>query len=1103
MKLLTYLSLCSSAIAVAETAPDWMRYPMVSPDGTAIAFTYQGDIYRVPVQGGTAKRLTSHPAYDSMPIWSHDSKKIAFSSNRNGNFDVYVMEAEGGMPQRVTTHSGKEQPYCFSRDNKEIYFGAATEKTATNVQFPHRSSKELYRVDLNGGRPIQVLSNTAENAVISKDEKTLLYNDNKGPETEWRKHHTSSIARDVWAYDTTTGKHTKLTTFAGEDRNPVFTNDGKHIYYLSEQKGSFNVWQMELAKPANTKQISFFQTHPVRFLSSANDGTLCYGYNGQIYTQKPGKEPKKININIASDVLVPEKQRLRVPMTNGIASPDGKQIAFTYRGDIFITATDYATTKQITSTPEIEETPTFSADGRSIAYAAYRNGIWNIYSTSIVRKDDPNFANSTLLEEKALIADNEHERTQPQYSPDGKELAFYQDRSKLMVLNLESGKVRQITDGSTVYNTDRQTNYTWSPDSQWIAFSHVSNKHDPYYDIAIVNAQGGEITHITQSGYFDHSPRWSMDGNALIFATERYGMRSHASWGSQFDIMMVFMNQEAMDKYYMTKEERELADAAKKKAEEEAKKAADEKAKEKAKSETKDKAETKADEAKKGKEEKPKEEKKLIKVELKGIEDRIVRLTPTSTNLNEAILNKDGTALYYICAFQKGHDLWKLDLLDRSMRILKHEVGPSSMMWNNKHDTLFILGKNPMKFEEAKNHFTLLSAYADMALDKSAEREAMFNYVYREIKRRFYVTDLHGVNWEEMRANYAKFLPHINNSYDFAEMVSELLGELNVSHTGCYYRTPYSPNADDTAELGLFYDHTYTGDGLKVTEVLEGGPLDKAHIDIKPGDIITAINGTKITAGKDYYPLLNHTAGRRTLISRTRSEGDKSISTDIIVKPVTKNTIENLLYKRWIKRSEETVDKLSNGRLGYVHIKSMTDDSFRSVYADVLGKFYNKDGIVIDTRFNGGGRLHEDLETFFSGEKYLTQVIRGKESCDMPSRRWNRASIMITGEANYSNAHGTPWVYRYKKMGTIVGMPVPGTMTSVCWEDMQDPSIVFGIPIVGYRLADGSYLENKQLEPDVKIANTPEKIEAGTDEQLEKAVKVLLQEIDTKSTKAK
>ena len=192
------------------------------------------------------------------------------------------------------------------------------------------------------------------------------------------------------------------------------------------------------------------------------------------------------------------------------------------------------------------------------------------------------------------------------------------------------------------------------------------------------------------------------------------------------------------------------------------------------------------------------------------------------------------------------------------------------------------------------------------------------------------------------------------------------------------------------------------------------------------------------------------------------------------------------------------VDKWSNGRLGYVHIESMDDGSFRTVYSDILGKYNNREGIVIDTRFNGGGRLHEDIEVLFSGEKYFTQVVRGKEACDMPSRRWNKPSVMLIGEANYSNAHGTPWVYKHKDIGKLVGMPVPGTMTSVSWETLQDPSLVFGIPIVGYRLADGSYLENQQLEPDVKIMNQPDIIVKGRDEQLEKAVQVLLEELDRK-----
>ncbi|MBQ5619641.1 MAG: PDZ domain-containing protein, partial [Alistipes sp.] len=341
--------------------------------------------------------------------------------------------------------------------------------------------------------------------------------------------------------------------------------------------------------------------------------------------------------------------------------------------------------------------------------------------------------------------------------------------------------------------------------------------------------------------------------------------------------------------------------------------------------------------------------------------------------------------------------------------------------------------------------------------------------------------------------SYAKFLPHIDNNYDFAELLSEWLGELNVSHTGSGYRVPATPTADATADLGLFMAADHVGDGLKVEEVIEQGPFDRASSKLAAGDVILAIDGVDIKAGEDYFPLLNRKAGKRTLVKFRKASGEV---VEEVVKPISRAVCSELLYKRWVKHAAAEVERLSGGRLGYVHIESMGDPSFRTVYSDILGRYNKKEGIVIDTRFNGGGRLHEDVEVLFSGEKYLTQEIRGKDMCDMPSRRWTKASIMIMGEANYSNAHGTPWVYKYKKMGSLVGMPVPGTMTSVNWETLQDPTLYFGIPVVGYRTADGSYLENKQLEPDVKVENSKELVVTGRDEQLEAAVKQLLKEID-------
>ena len=230
-------------------------------------------------------------------------------------------------------------------------------------------------------------------------------------------------------------------------------------------------------------------------------------------------------------------------------------------------------------------------------------------------------------------------------------------------------------------------------------------------------------------------------------------------------------------------------------------------------------------------------------------------------------------------------------------------------------------------------------------------------------------------------------------------------------------------------------------------------------------------------------------ARKKTLVS-VRGKGDMTVL------PITSGTMSDLLYKRWVQGRAAEVERLSGGRLGYVHIQSMDDGSFRTIYSDILGKYNRCEGIVIDTRFNGGGRLHEDIEVLFSGEKYLTQVVRGAESCDMPSRRWNKPSIMIQCESNYSNAHGTPWVYNYKHIGKLVGAPVPGTMTSVNWVTLQDPTLVFGIPVIGYRTAQGYYLENTQLEPDFYVLNDTAAVVRGEDAQLRTAVEQLLKEID-------
>ena len=1097
-KLITCLSFALAAVSVgyAAVTPLWMRDARISPDGSEIVFCYKGDIYKVSAQGGTAVQLTTQASYEANPVWSPDGEQIAFASDRNGNFDLFIMSADGGAARRLTYHSASEIPSTFTPDGKYVLFSASIQDPATSALFPTSAMTELYRVPVEGGNTEQVLGTPAEWVCFDKAGSNFLYQDRKGFEDEWRKHHTSSIARDIWLYDTQTGEHTNLTNRDGEDRNPVYAPDGKSVYFLSERNGgSFNVYSFPLNAPQQVKPVTTFRTHPVRFLSVSDKGTLCYAYDGELYTQLPNSRPQKVKVELVRD---DDKDiasfRFSQGATSACVSPDGKQVAFIVRGDVFVTSTNYPTTKQITNTPAGESGLSFAPDNRTLVYASERTGNWQLYMAKIIRKEDPNFPNATLIEEEVLLPSKTVERRYPQYSPDGKEIAFIEDRNRLMVLNLETKKVRQVTDGSTWYNTGGGFDYEWSPDGKWFTLEFIGNRHDPYSDIGIVSAQGGAITNLTNSGYMSGSPRWVLDGNAVLFQTERYGMRAHASWGSQQDVMLVFLNQDAYDRYRLSKEDFELL----KEFEKEQKKAKekDEKKKnEKKKDAGKDKKKDGDKDGDNGKSDKDKESKKEIVVELKGIEDRIVRLTPNSSDLGSAIVSKDGQNLYYFSAFEGGYDLWKMNLREKeTKRLHKLNTGWVSLSMD-KDGNIFLLGSRNMQKMDAKSDaLKPISYQAEMKMDLAAEREAMFDHVYKQQQKRFYNLNMHGVNWDEMSAAYRKFLPHIDNNYDFAELLSEWLGELNVSHTGGRYFA--NGKGDVTSNLGLLFDWEYRGKGMRIAEVIEKGPFDHSRTKVKEGCIIEKINGQEISQENDITVLLNNKAGKKTLISLYDPQSKERW--EEVVMPISGGRLNGLLYNRWVKQRAAEVEKWSNGRLGYVHIQSMGDGSFRTVYSDILGKYNNCEGIVIDTRFNGGGRLHEEIEILFSGQKYFTQVVRGREACDMPSRRWNKPSIMLQCEANYSNAHGTPWVYKYRNIGKLVGMPVPGTMTSVSWETLQDPSLVFGIPIVGYRLADGSYLENSQLEPDIKVANSPETVVKGEDIQLKAAVGELLKEIDSK-----
>lgn len=1065
MKRLTTLFLLSSFTlsGLAQTNPLWLRYPAISPDGQTIAFSYKGDLFTVPVTGGMATQLTTNPSYDAAPVWSPDGRRIAFLSMRAGNGDVYVVDRMGGEPRRLTTNSAEETPMTWLNDST-ILFKSSGMPTAQSIYFPGTYG-QVYSVTLSGSRP-RLFSTVHMEDVSVNANGDVLYHDKKGYEDEMRKHHQSSITRDIWLERQ--GKFTKQTSFGGEDRTPRWAPDGQAFYYLSEQDSTFNVYKRNVGE-ATARQLTHFKKNPVRFLSVATNGTLCYAWDGEIYTQTENGAPQKLKVTVVADRndVDLNRQTLTGGATEIAVSPNGKEVAFVVHGDVYVTSVDYRTTKQVTDTPWQERGVNFSPDGRSIVYASERNGLWQIYQSTIKNADEKLFTYATELEERQLVSSG-HTAQQPKYSPDGQSVAFLEDRATLKAVDVKSLKERTLMDGKYLYSySDGDLGYQWSPDSRWILSDYMGNGGWQNRDVALVSADGkGEVYNLTQSGYNDGNAKWVLGGKAMIFQSDRAGYRSHGSWGSENDAYIMFFDLDAYDQFRMSKEERALFDEA-------------EKAKASAKAAKESDPAVKKD--------LPKEKK--LEFDLENCRDRVIRLTVNSSNLGDAVLDKKGENLYYQAAFEGGYDLWKHDLKENSTRIVMKNIGGGAMIADSTVQNLYMCNGGIRRYTISSNSTKNIDFEAKFNYKPYEERAYLFDHVWKQVKDKFYDPRIHGVDWDGYRDIYGKFLPYINNNYDFRDLLSEMLGELNASHTGARYNV--WTGTPETAQLGLFYDNSYDGDGLKIEEVIKRGPFAVKTTGVGRGCIVEAIDGEKILKGKDYNHLLDGKAGRRVRVSVYNPDTKKRF--DVEVKAISKGAQNELLYKRWVDRNRHLVDSLSNGRIAYVHVKAMNSESFRNTFSELLSEANRqKDAVIIDDRHNGGGWLHDDLCTLLSGREYQKFVPHGKYIAKDPWNKWTKPSCVLVCEDDYSNGHGFPMVYKTLGIGKVIGAPVAGTMTAVWWETLMDRSLVFGIPQVGCQLEDGSFAENQTLVPDVVVYNTPEADIQGHDIQLERAVKEMM-----------
>lgn len=1062
----------------AQSNPNWLRHSSISPDGSHIVFTYKGDLYKVASSGGNAMQLTYHDAHDYMAVWSKDGSKLAFASNRYGNFDIYTMSANGGEASRLTFHSNNEMPYSFSADDKNILFGALRQDDVKHRQHPHRSQSELYSVPVSTGKISQIFTIPAEYIQVSEKGDFMLYQDKKGGENEWRKHHTSSITRDIWMYNSKNNTHKMLTTFKGEDRQPVLSQDEKTIYYLSEESGNFNIHKMNIDTPTRNEKLTDFKLHPVRFLSIGN-GILSFGFDGELYTMKAGESPEKVQVNIITQDKDNSDQFISInkDVSEMEVSPNGKEIAFISRGEVFVTSVDESFTKRLTNTPENERFITWGPNGKSVVYSSERNGKWSIYKTEKERSEEPFFFASTLIKETPVI-ENESDNYLAQYSPDGKKIAFIEGRRTLKIKDVSSKKeVTLLTPKDLFHMSDGDQYFTWSPDSKWLLVGWGKTLSND--EVLLLAADGSKRLNLNESGYSDFRPKWVNDGKQMLWFSNRNGLKSYATSGqSENDVYSMFFTQEAWDKFNLNEEDFKLMtaiEALNKK--EQSKLDGDKKDEKKANKKTKDSSIVED-----------------ITFDWKHMKDRTKRLTIHSSILGDAVLSKKGDTLYYLARFEGKMNLWSTNLRTRETKmILKLNANFGRLEWDKEMKNLYLLSSGTIsKIDLKKSTKKAIKINGEMQLDSQAEREAMFNHVWIRTNAIFYHPDFHGIDWDLMKKEYEKYLPSVGNAHEFAEMLSEMLGELNVSHAGSSYRKTTVSNPDATASLGIFMNYNHTGDGILVDEIITGGPLDKASINITAGMIIEKIDGITVNKDEDVAKYLNRKAGKFMLLTvfNPKTKTRESIT----VKPISIRQEYSLLYKRWVKINEDEVEKLSDGQLGYVHIPGMGDGPYRSIYQDMMGKYFDKKGMIIDTRFNGGGDLVADLAMFFTGIPFITYETEAKVVGGEPTSRWTKPTLAILNESMYSDGHCFAAGYTDLKIGKTVGMPVPGTCSFAGWEGLPNGSS-WGVVPVSAKDKSGDWMENNQTEPSIKIKNMPGVIDNGKDEQLERSVLELLKDV--------
>ncbi|HEY7328998.1 MAG TPA: S41 family peptidase [Gemmataceae bacterium] len=1085
--LLAALMLAAQSVRAGE-AIRLANHPALSPDGKILVFDWDGDIWGVSANGGIARRLTNHPARDREPHFSPDGKQLAFISERTGAPQVHVMPALGGIPRQMTYHTAG----CFLQD--WCPDGHHLLINATRDHF-WRHAERFFTINVESRQAERlVFDDYGQNGCLSPDGKQLLFT-REGP-AWWRKGYRGSQASQVWMYHLESKEFRQLLS---EDTGccwPLWRPDGKGFYYISARSGSFNLWERDLDAEKG-KQLTHFRDDSVVFPCLSRDGsTLVFRHLFDLYCYHPGRDesPRRIDIQHESDSSKNRVERRVLREATEVAfTADGLEIAFIAGGDLWLMDTELREPRQVTATAEGEKHPVFSPDGRSLFFVADRDAQSDIYRAVPSKRTDKNrhwWQHGPLNIER--LTDDGEVKSKLKFSPDGSKIAFLRSRGDLWVADTNGRNARRL-----IPSWD-DLDYNWSPDGKWVVYAQSDS--DFNRDIWVLPTDGsGKPFNLSRHPYNDSNPVWSPDGRVIAF-TGRRGL-------TEVDIHYVWLRAEDDEK---GRHERSL-----------------EKALEKINKVRTRSTGDSAISSEQG-------SKPEVSFDFENIHQRIHRISIPQTSESGLFWSPDSRKLAFTATIDGRRGTYSLDLFDDlKPKLLTTQTGKQARWLKQGNQIVWLSNGLPATFtataaksatpepvEPTSRRGTApatgsdsTSGYRFQALqrvDLSQRNRAAFDLCWRTMRDNWYDERLGNRDWSAIRRKYADMASDAPDPEGFTTVVQLMLGELNGSHLGFYapgtkgYARYVPPTSDapstkwseTTAHLGVRFRPDYEGPGLKIRDVLPGGPSSKKKAGLHEGDVILKIDDVAVDPQMDLTSVLNGPLPRDVLLRVRNAKGEER---DVTVRPISYEQAQPLLYQAWLDANRHKVDRESKATLGYLHISVMDAVNFSKFESQLYAVGAGKDGLVIDVRENGGGNTADHLLTALTQPVHAITVPRGGEPGYPHDRKiyatWNKPIVVLCNQNSFSNAEIFSHAIRWLKRGPLVGVPTAGGVVSTGAEVIMDVGVI-RVPFRGWFLVtSGEDMELNGAVPNHVLWPKPGEMPRGEDVQLSRAIEVLQTEV--------